>query len=118
MLKKATYRGIGSLAKNFQIFSAPSFSFATHNEQSSVDEEEVKTFSRVKDWWSPDGSMRPLHAYNYARIEYMKKIMHLYSPTRQNLDKYRPFENLNVLDVGSGGGLLAEVNFYGSFTLL
>jgi 2-polyprenyl-6-hydroxyphenyl methylase/3-demethylubiquinone-9 3-methyltransferase len=45
-------------------------------------------------WWDPDGEFRPLHELNPARLDYIE--------ARAGLASRR------VLDVGCGGGLLAE----------
>ncbi len=45
-------------------------------------------------WWDPEGEFRPLHDLNPARLDYID--------ARAGLDGRR------VLDVGCGGGLLAE----------
>ncbi|HET8690976.1 MAG TPA: bifunctional 2-polyprenyl-6-hydroxyphenol methylase/3-demethylubiquinol 3-O-methyltransferase UbiG [Steroidobacteraceae bacterium] len=45
-------------------------------------------------WWDPDGEFRPLHDLNPARLDYIE--------ARAGL------AGKNVLDVGCGGGLLAE----------
>jgi 2-polyprenyl-3-methyl-5-hydroxy-6-metoxy-1,4-benzoquinol methylase len=43
--------------------------------------------------------MIPLQAYNYARVNYMRSFFDL---------KAKPFENMEILDIGCGGGLLSE----------
>ena len=45
-------------------------------------------------WWDPDGEFRPLHDLNPARLDYIERSAGL--------------AGLRVVDVGCGGGLLAE----------
>lgn len=62
----------------------------------------MKVFSQVHDWWNPNGSMRALHAYNSKRVRYIRKTV----PIPPN--SAYPLLNMNILDVGCGGGLLSE----------
>ena len=60
-----------------------------------VDPEEIKRFEDIAaEWWDPDGMFKPLHQINPLRLDYIAQ--------RTNLEKAK------VLDVGCGGGLLAE----------
>ena len=45
-------------------------------------------------WWDPEGEMRPLHDLNPVRLEYVERS--------------GPLAGRTVVDVGCGGGLLAE----------
>jgi 2-polyprenyl-3-methyl-5-hydroxy-6-metoxy-1,4-benzoquinol methylase len=83
------------------------FASDTHK-STTVDAKEVEIFSRVHDWWDPYGSMRPLHAYNYARVNYMKRIVENHSP-KPIANTALPFKGFDILDVGCGGGILCEV---------
>lgn len=61
----------------------------------NVDPAEISKFDAVAPrWWDPDGEFRPLHDLNPARLDYIE--------ARAGLAGRR------VLDVGCGGGLLAE----------
>lgn len=75
----------------------------------TVDQKEINNFSNVSDWWESGGSMQALRAYNYLRVEYIKKILQSQNLLNTNDPRY-PLKGLNLLDVGCGGGLLAEVN--------
>lgn len=74
----------------------------------TVDQKEINNFSNVSDWWESGGSMQALKAYNYLRVEYIKKILRSQNLLNNNNPRY-PLQGLNLLDVGCGGGLLAEV---------
>ena len=61
----------------------------------NVDPAEISKFDAVAPrWWDPNGEFRPLHDLNPARLDYIE--------ARAGLAGRR------VLDVGCGGGLLAE----------
>jgi 2-polyprenyl-6-hydroxyphenyl methylase/3-demethylubiquinone-9 3-methyltransferase len=61
----------------------------------NVDQSEIARFQAVASrWWDPEGEMRPLHDLNPVRLDYVERACAL--------------AGLDVLDVGCGGGLLAE----------
>ncbi len=64
-------------------------------QESNLDHEERRKFDDLaSSWWDPNGSSRALHELNPARLAYVTE--------RCKLSKSR------VLDVGCGGGILAE----------
>ena len=73
---------------------------------STINKKEIDKFSKIaEDWWNPEGKFKPLHQFNPERIKYIKDntVKHF------NLtNKDKPFKNLNILDIGCGGGLLSE----------
>lgn len=58
------------------------------------------------DWWDPDGSSRLLHRINPARMSFIRDAAarHFHREPRAR----KPLEGLAALDVGCGGGLVAE----------
>tara|TARA_B100000287_G_scaffold355440_1_gene346008 strand:+ start:254 stop:976 length:723 start_codon:yes stop_codon:yes gene_type:complete len=73
---------------------------------STIDKKEIEKFSRIADeWWDVDGKFKPLHKFNPIRINYIKKNV----AEHFNISsKSQPLKNIELLDIGCGGGLLAE----------
>jgi 2-polyprenyl-6-hydroxyphenyl methylase/3-demethylubiquinone-9 3-methyltransferase len=73
----------------------------------TVDPAEIARFAALADsWWDPNGKFRPLHKFNPVRLAFLRdRLAAHFSRDRAAL---RPFEGLRLLDVGSGGGLVAE----------
>lgn len=73
----------------------------------SVDDAEVARFAALASrWWDATGPYAPLHALTPARIGFVRMAVtkHLACDARS----MRPFAGLSLLDVGCGGGILAE----------
>ena len=73
---------------------------------STINKKEIDKFSKIaEDWWNPEGKFKPLHQFNPERIKYIRDntIKHF-----KLTNKDKPFKNLNILDIGCGGGLLSE----------
>jgi 2-polyprenyl-6-hydroxyphenyl methylase/3-demethylubiquinone-9 3-methyltransferase len=76
-------------------------------ERSSIDPAEVERFSRIAaEWWNPKGKFAPLHKFNPTRLAFIRDQA-LYRFGRDPKAR-KPFEGLRLLDIGCGGGLLAE----------
>ena len=71
------------------------------------DQHEINKFSEMaSEWWDPNGKFAPLHKFNPVRQEYLvDKIKNHFSILPNG--SY-PFKKLSLLDVGCGGGLIAE----------
>ncbi len=74
---------------------------------SSVTASEIAKFTALADqWWDPQGPFRPLHKFNPARIRLIRDRLaaHFGRPAAADV----PFSGLTLLDIGCGGGLVAE----------
>lgn len=61
----------------------------------NTDPEELRKFERMAEqWWDPNGEMKPLHQINPLRLRYVDERCRL--------------AGRRVVDVGCGGGILAE----------
>src|SRR5215813_10731866 len=73
----------------------------------TVDREEIGRFAaQAQAWWDPQGNFRPLHRLNPARLYFIRQ--HLLAHFGRNSSSLRPFDGLTLLDIGCGGGLIAE----------
>lgn len=75
--------------------------------KTTINQAEVDKFSAMAaEWWDPSGKFRPLHKFNPVRLTYIKeKVCEHFS--RESTERH-PFKGLCFLDIGCGGGLLAE----------
>lgn len=74
---------------------------------SSRDQREIDGFSaHALSWWDTEGPFAPLHRLNPTRIRIIADLLseHFSRPLGGNA----PFFDLNLTDVGCGGGLVAE----------
>jgi 2-polyprenyl-6-hydroxyphenyl methylase/3-demethylubiquinone-9 3-methyltransferase len=73
----------------------------------TIDDGEVERFSRLSaEWWNPVGKFKPLHKFNPVRLSYIRD--EVATNFGRDATAIRPFEGLSVLDIGCGGGLIAE----------
>tara|TARA_B100000700_G_scaffold316662_1_gene406607 strand:+ start:4317 stop:5045 length:729 start_codon:yes stop_codon:yes gene_type:complete len=72
----------------------------------TINKKEIEKFSKIaEEWWNPQGKFKPLHKFNPIRISYIKEsIIKNFKLKIKN----KPLENIKILDIGCGGGLLSE----------
>lgn len=58
------------------------------------------------EWWDLNGKFRPLHKLNPVRLAYIRD--RLCEHFKRDPKKPRPLAGLRLLDIGCGGGLVAE----------
>lgn len=77
---------------------------------SSVDAAEIEKFAaQAQDWWDPEGNFRPLHRLNPARLGFIRdRLRAHFGMAGSQGAAAKPLKGLRLLDVGCGGGLLAE----------
>jgi 2-polyprenyl-6-hydroxyphenyl methylase / 3-demethylubiquinone-9 3-methyltransferase len=89
----------GSGARN------PQTEAASAAEGPSIDPADVARFSaQAAEWWDPKGPFAPLHRFNPARLAFLRDRFEARFDRRGR----GAFEGLSLIDVGCGGGLIAE----------
>ena len=72
----------------------------------TINKKEIEKFSKIaEEWWNPEGKFKPLHKFNPTRISYIKENI---IKTFKLNPKKAPLQNIKILDIGCGGGLLSE----------
>ena len=75
----------------------------------TINKEEIQKFSNLADqWWDVNGKFKPLHMFNPIRIEYIIEKIKLHFNISKEMKNNRYLENLKILDIGCGGGLISE----------
>ncbi len=74
---------------------------------STVDSQEIEKFEKMaQEWWNPNGKFKQLHKFNPNRLLFMRrKICEFFNLDEKSLT---PFTSLKIVDIGCGGGLIAE----------
>ncbi len=75
--------------------------------ETTIDPAEINKFSAIAaEWWDPFGKFRPLHRFNPVRLTYIRDAVcaHFGRDSTEN----EPLSGLRLLDIGCGGGLVAE----------
>jgi 2-polyprenyl-6-hydroxyphenyl methylase / 3-demethylubiquinone-9 3-methyltransferase len=78
-----------------------------HASDATVDAAELGRFAQQADaWWDPEASFRALHRLNPTRLGFIRS--RLLTHFQRDPGLLRPFTGLTLLDIGCGGGLVAE----------
>ena len=76
------------------------------NNNSTLAPEEVAKFDvMAKEWWDPEGKFKTALAFNQARLSWIVPLITAHAG--RDLDN-PDLAEIRILDVGSGGGLIAE----------
>lgn len=66
----------------------------------TIDPQEIQRFDLLAaEWWDPEGAMAPLHRMNPVRMKFVQDKLKSH---------FKQLKNINILDVGCGGGLVSE----------
>ncbi|MGH7002400.1 MAG: bifunctional 2-polyprenyl-6-hydroxyphenol methylase/3-demethylubiquinol 3-O-methyltransferase UbiG [Alphaproteobacteria bacterium] len=91
---------------------APRHTAGDRPADASVDPAEVRRFEALaQTWWDANGPMRPLHVMAPVRIGIVRdRAAQAFGrdPAAREAGVEQPFAGLTLLDVGCGGGLMAE----------
>jgi 2-polyprenyl-6-hydroxyphenyl methylase/3-demethylubiquinone-9 3-methyltransferase len=73
----------------------------------SIDPADVARFSaQAAEWWDARGPFAPLHKFNPARLAFVRD--RAAARFGRDVTKRTAFDGLTLLDIGCGGGLIAE----------
>ena len=73
----------------------------------TINKDEIQKFSNLAEqWWDVNGKFKPLHMFNPIRIEYI--LDEISKHYRLDRDKNNFLKNIEILDIGCGGGLISE----------
>jgi len=73
----------------------------------TADRDEIARFAaHSAAWWEPDGEFAPLHRLNPVRLGFIRE--QLLAHFGRDASALIPFAGLSLVDIGCGGGLIAE----------
>lgn len=73
----------------------------------TLDPAEVERFRRMaEEWWDPKGKFRPLHQIGPVRLQFIRDELSRHFKIESG--GMTPFKGLSIVDIGCGGGLIAE----------
>jgi 2-polyprenyl-6-hydroxyphenyl methylase / 3-demethylubiquinone-9 3-methyltransferase len=79
-----------------------------HTPSATLDAAEVDRFNALaQQWWDPHGNFRPLHQIGPVRLQFIRDTILAHLPARET-SPLRVLHGLRILDIGCGGGLIAE----------
>lgn len=78
-----------------------------NDQVTSVDQDEIEHFTKDSShWWDEQGPFKPLHRLNPVRLKFIKQqICDHYD---RDFDDLKALTDLNIIDIGCGGGLVCE----------
>lgn len=81
--------------------------FAETAQGSSIDPADVARFSaQATEWWDAHGPFAPLHRFNPARLAFIRE--RVAERFGRDVRTREAFKGLTLIDIGCGGGLIAE----------
>lgn len=81
--------------------------FSDQAEGASIDPADVARFSaQAALWWDAKGPFAPLHKFNPSRLGFIRD--QAADRFARDVKSRSPFDGLTLLDIGCGGGLVAE----------
>lgn len=74
---------------------------------STKDAQQTALFNAYQgDWWDANGPLKPLHQLNPVRLQFIQEQLGLLK--KIDLSKEKPYEGLEMIDIGCGAGILCE----------
>ena len=78
----------------------------------------MEKFSRLANkWWDQRGEFAALQTLNYLRVPLIKDGIAAQDLIYPEKTSSKPLEGYSILDVGCGGGILAEVMYFMKYHL-
>uniref|UniRef100_A0A336MRW7 CSON005449 protein n=1 Tax=Culicoides sonorensis TaxID=179676 RepID=A0A336MRW7_CULSO len=76
----------------------------------TIDEGDVANLNRLSyDWWNPSGRVKGLHSMNALRVPFIRDgLISAGVIPKSKINAPNVLENIKILDVGCGGGILTE----------
>ena len=77
--------------------------------RATIDEADLAKYDRLgEEWWDPKGPMGQLHKFNPVRVGYICDTLARETAKGEVDPAGQPLAGFRILDLGSGGGILAE----------
>ena len=83
-----------------------------------MDPDEINRFRQLSSaWWNETGEYAALHSLNQLRVPFVREQLLQSAPTTIASNLIKPLTGFRLLDIGCGGGILAEVRLISSSLL-